>query len=344
MENTVHTKVLIIGSGPAGYMAGTYAARAGLEPTLVAGLQPGGQLTITTDVENFPGFESIKGPELMDRMRAQAEHAGTTMIDDIIKSVDLSQRPFRAEGESGSVYIADSVIIATGAKARWLGLESESRLMGRGVSGCATCDGPLSRNREVVVVGGGNTAVEEALYLSQFCSKVTLIHRGSALKADKVQQDKLFRNPKINVIWDTTVEEVLGDANDVMSGLRLKNKKTGAESLLAAEALFVAIGHDPATELFKGQLALDPQGYIVTAPDSTVTSVPGVFAAGDVKDKKFRQAVTAAGSGMMAAQEAGEWLADLDLAPKAAPEDRPDPGVASPPPPNFPPAGPAPQP
>jgi thioredoxin reductase (NADPH) len=324
MGKTIHSKVLIIGSGPAGYTAGIYAARANLEPVLVAGLQPGGQITITNDVENYPGFESIKGPELMDKMRAHAEHAGATMVDDIITSVDFSQRPFRAEGESGTIYTADSVIVATGAKARWLGLESETRLLGRGVSGCATCDGPLFKGREVVVVGGGNAAVEEALFLSNFCSKVTLVHRRDSLRAEKVQQDKLFRNPKIDVVWDSTVEEILGDAQDLVSGVRLKNVKTGAETLLPAEGVFVAIGHDPATELFKGQLALDKDGYVVTAPDSTATSIPGVFAAGDVKDKVFRQAATAIGSGCAAALEAERWLAGKDLTPKAAPEIVPD--------------------
>jgi thioredoxin reductase (NADPH) len=316
MSQTHRTKLLIIGSGPAGYTAAIYAARANLAPIQVLGLQPGGQLTITSDVENYPGFpEAIQGPWLMDQMKAQAEHVGTTTRYDLITEVDFNQRPFRAVGDSGDVFLADTVVIATGAQARWLGLDSEQRYKGLGVSACATCDGFFFRNKQVAVIGGGNTAVEEALFLTNFATKVTLIHRRASLRAERVMQDRLFNHPKIEVIWNATVDEVLGSAGGTTSeggavtGLRLTDVPTGASREIHAEGVFVAIGHDPATSLFRGQLDMDSEGYIRTAPDSTATSVPGVFAAGDVKDKVFRQAVTAAGMGCMAAIEADKWLA-----------------------------------
>jgi len=314
----MHSKVLIIGSGPAGYTAAIYAARANLSPVLVQGIQPGGQLTITTDVENYPGFaDIIQGPWLMDQMQAQAQHVGTKIVSDMITSVDLSRRPFRATGDSGTVYTGETLIIATGATARWLGLPSEKAFMGKGVSACATCDGFFYRGKEVAIVGGGNTAVEEALFLTNFCSKVTLIHRRDALRAERIMQERLFAHDKIETIWDSTVEDVLGDASG-MTGLRLKNLKTGAQTELRADGLFIAIGHDPATKIFKGQLDMDEHGYILTAPDSTATSIPGVFAAGDVKDKIYRQAVTAAGMGCMAALEADKFLAASGKEAKAA--------------------------
>ena len=307
-SETHHSKVLIIGSGPAGYTAAIYAARAGLKPIMVTGFEPGGQLMITTEVENYPGFaEQIEGPWLMEQMKGQAENVGTELISDYIQSVDLSQRPFKAVGDQGTVYTGDTLIIATGAKARWLGLDSEKAFQGKGVSACATCDGFFYRGKEVAIVGGGNTAVEEALFLTNFCSKVTLIHRRDELRAEKIMQKRLFENEKIEVIWDTTVEEVLGDDTG-MTGVRLKNAKTGEESTLDAHGLFVAIGHDPATELFKGQLEMDDTGYLVTAADSTATSVDGVYGAGDVADHVYRQAVTAAGMGCMAALEADRFL------------------------------------
>ncbi|MFZ5791617.1 MAG: thioredoxin-disulfide reductase [Pseudomonadota bacterium] len=313
-------KVLIIGSGPAGLTAAIYAARANLKPLLVEGLQPGGQMTITTDVENFPGFaEVVQGPWLMEQMRAQAEHVGTRIVADTVTSVDLSRRPFRCVGDSGDTYLADTLIIATGAQARWLGLESEQRYRGFGVSACATCDGFFFRGKEVVVVGGGNTAVEEAIYLTNHATKVTLVHRRDSLRAEKIMQDRLFRNPKIQVVWDSAIEEVLGAGDPPgVTGVKLKNVKSGKTSELACDGLFVAIGHTPATELFKGQLAIDPEGYIVTEPDSTRTSVKGVFAAGDVKDKVFRQAITAAGMGCMAALEAERFLAVEETAAEPA--------------------------
>jgi thioredoxin reductase (NADPH) len=320
---THHTKVLIIGSGPAGYTAAIYAARANLHPTLVQGTQPGGQLMITTDVENYPGFaDPIQGPWLMEQMQKQAVHVGTTLITDYIKDVDLNIRPFRAVGESGTIYTADTLIIATGAKARWLNIPSEDKFRGLGVSACATCDGFFFRGRDVAVVGGGNSAVEEALFLTNFANSVTLIHRRDSLRAEKIAQDRLFANPKVKVIWDCAVEEVTGDpASTGVAGLQLKNVKTGALSELKVDGLFVAIGHDPATELFKGKLNMDVDGYLITAPDSTATSIPGVFAAGDVKDKTFRQAVTAAGMGCMAALEADRFLAATHHNPlKAAAE------------------------
>jgi thioredoxin reductase (NADPH) len=316
------TKVLIIGSGPAGYTAAIYAARANAKPILVEGLQAGGQMTITTDVENYPGFaEVIQGPWLMEQMRDQAAHVGTAMISDTIVAVDLSRRPFKCIGDSGDVYYGDTLIICTGAQARWLGLPSEQKYRGFGVSACATCDGFFFRGKTVVVVGGGNTAVEEALFLTNFASKVTLVHRRNALRAEKIGQDRLFRNPKIEVVWDSVVTEVLGDGDPPgVAGVRLRNLKTGKESVLEAEGLFIAIGHDPATALFRGQLEIDAEGYIVTAPDSTATSVPGVFAAGDVKDKVFRQAVTAAGMGCMGALEAERFLASEGAAAAQAAE------------------------
>jgi len=307
-----HARVLIIGAGPAGYTAAIYAARAGLEPMLVTGIAVGGQMSITTDVENYPGFAAvIQGPWLMEQMHAQAEHVGTRMVADLIVAVDLARRPFRARGDGGDTYLGDALIIATGAQARWLGLESETRFQGFGVSACATCDGFFYRGKRVAVVGGGNTAVEEALYLTNHATRVTLIHRRDALRAEKILQQRLFRSPKIELVWDTVVTAVEGgDDPPSVTGLALENVKTGAASRLAVDGLFVAIGHDPATQLFRGQLEMDGEGYIVTAPDGTRTSIPGVFAAGDVQDKVFRQAVTAAGTGCMAALEAEKFLAE----------------------------------
>ncbi len=312
MAQEHHSKVLIIGSGPAGYTAAIYAARANLAPTLVQGLQPGGQLTITTDVENYPGFaDVIQGPWLMEQMQAQAANVGTTMVFDVITEVDLSTRPFKAAADSGDVFFGDTLVIATGAQARWLGLESETRFRGFGVSACATCDGFFARGKTVAVVGGGNTAVEEALFLTNFAEKVYLIHRRDSLRAEKIMQHRLFDNPKIEVLWNTVVEEVLGQDDPLdVTGLRLKRVTDGHVSELPVGFFFVAIGHDPATGLFKGQLDMDEEGYIRTAPDSTATSVPGVYAAGDVKDKTYRQAVTAAGMGCMAALEADRFLAE----------------------------------
>jgi thioredoxin reductase (NADPH) len=311
MPQTHRTRVLIIGAGPAGYTAAIYAARASLSPMLVAGLQPGGQLTITTDVENYPGFaETIQGPWLMEQMALQAEHVGTTIINDLITAVDFSRRPFHCRGDSGDLYIADSVIIATGAQARWLGLESEQRLQGFGVSACATCDGFFFRGKRVAVVGGGNTAVEEALYLSHVAESVVLIHRRDSLRAEKILQARLFANPKIRVVWDSVVEEITcSHAPMSVNGVRLRNLRTGAESQIGVDGVFVAIGHTPNTAIFHGQIELDADGYVVTPPGSTRTSVEGVFAAGDVQDKVWRQAVTAAGTGCMAALEAEKWLA-----------------------------------
>ncbi|HRQ79801.1 MAG TPA: thioredoxin-disulfide reductase [Azospirillaceae bacterium] len=316
MAATHHSKVLIIGAGPAGYTAAIYAARANLAPTLVQGMQPGGQLTITTDVENYPGFaEPIQGPWLMEQMAKQAEHVGTKMVFDVVTEVDFTQRPFRAVGDSSDVYTADAVVIATGAQARWLGIPSEEAYRGFGVSACATCDGFFFRGKEVAVIGGGNSAVEEALYLTNHASKVTIIHRRDSFRAEKILQDRLFKHPKIEVVWDSVVEEIEGGGGQGfenprhVTGVRIKNVKTGAVSVVPAEGVFVAIGHAPATELFRGKLKMDEAGYLVTAPDSTATDVPGVFAAGDVKDKVYRQAVTAAGMGCMAALEIERWLA-----------------------------------
>ncbi len=308
---THHTKVLILGSGPAGCTAAIYAARANLSPLLVAGLQPGGQLTITTDVENFPGFaEAIQGPWLMEQMQKQAEHVGAQFLYDTITEVDLSKRPFVAKGDSGDTYVGETLVICTGATARWLGIESEKKFQGFGVSACATCDGFFFRNKEVVVVGGGNSAVEEAIYLSGIASKVTLVHRRDSLRAEKIAQDRLFANPKVEVVWDSVIDEIVGDDNPPgVTGVRLKNVKSGEVSTLACDGVFIAIGHNPNTELFKGAVAIDDEGYILTTPGSTATNVPGVFAAGDVQDKIYRQAVTAAGTGCMAALEAERFLA-----------------------------------
>lgn len=324
-DNDIRTKVLIIGSGPAGYTAAIYAARANLKPVQVLGLQPGGQLTITTDVENYPGFaDMIQGPWLMEQMKAQAEHVGTTMVYDYITEVDFSQRPFVCKGDTGATYIADTVIICTGAKARWLGLPEEKTFMGLGVSACATCDGFFYRGKEVAVIGGGNSAVEEALFLTNFCNKVTLIHRRDSLKAEKIAQDRLFNNPKINVIWDSAVEQILGNPqgqdNPGVTGLRIKNLRSGDTSTLSVHGVFIAIGHDPATDIFKGKVKMDEHGYIITAPDSTATNIQGVFAAGDVKDKVYRQAVTAAGMGCMAALEADRFITAEEAAHAAAAE------------------------
>ena len=307
---TKHTKVLIIGSGPAGYTAAVYAARAMLNPILVHGSEPGGQLTTTTDVENFPGFaEVIQGPWLMDQMKEQAKAVGTEMIEDHISNVNLKTSPFEATGDSGQKYTADSIIISTGAQARWLNLDSEQEFRGFGVSACATCDGFFFKNKEVAVVGGGNAAVEEAMFLTKFASKVKLIHRRDSLRAEKMLQKKLMENKKIEIIWDSVVEDVLGDKNPKnVKGIKIKNVKTNETQELKLDGVFIAIGHDPATQLFKDQLEMDKEGYLITKADSTETNVPGVFAAGDVKDKIFRQAVTAAGMGCMAALEAEKHL------------------------------------
>ena len=316
MTQRHHTKFLIIGAGPAGYSAAIYAARANLQPILVQGLQAGGQLTITTDVENYPGFaEVIQGPWLMVQMQKQAEHVGTRVMTDIIVKADLSQRPFTCIGDSGDIYVADAIAICTGAQARWLGIPSEEAFRGFGVSACATCDGFFFRGKEVVVVGGGNTAVEESLYLTNHATRVTLIHRRDRLRAEKILQARLFANPKIRVVWDSVVEEILGERSPPrITGVRIANVKTGATAVIPCDGVFIAIGHTPVTDLFKGQLALDSEGYILAKPDSTATSVPGVYAAGDVKDKIFRQAVTAAGMGCMAALEAEKFLAAEEAA------------------------------
>ena len=309
-KSTKHTKVLILGSGPAGYTAAIYAARAMLKPILVFGSEPGGQLTTTTDVENFPGYSKvIQGPWLMEEMKGQAKAVGTEMIQDHISKVNLSKKPFEAIGDSGQVYTADSFIVSTGAQARWLNLKSETEFRGFGVSACATCDGFFFKEKEVAVVGGGNAAVEEAMFLTKFASKVKLIHRRNELRAEKMLQAKLKANKKIEIIWDSVVEDIFGEKNPkLVKGIKIKNVKTNKVSELKLDGLFIAIGHDPATSLFKGQLNMDKEGYIVTKPDSTITNVPGVFAAGDVKDKIFRQAVTAAGMGCMAALEAEKHL------------------------------------
>jgi thioredoxin reductase (NADPH) len=305
-----HARVLVLGSGPAGYTAAIYAARAMLKPLVVQGIQPGGQLTITTDVENYPGFaKSIQGPWLMEEMKAQAEHMGTEVVSDTITSVELNATPIKLVGDSGVVYTCDALIIATGAQAKWLGLPSEEKYQGFGVSACATCDGFFYRNRKVMVVGGGNTAVEEALFLTNFASEVTVIHRRNEFKAEKILQDRLFKHPKIKVKWDTALDEVLGtDEPRGVTSVRLKNVKTGATEVQELDGVFIAIGHKPATELFVGQLPFKNGGYLVTAPWSTQTDIPGVFAAGDVTDDIYRQAVTAAGMGCMAALEAEKYL------------------------------------
>ena len=305
-----HSKVLIIGSGPAGYTAAIYTARAMLKPILVHGAEPGGQMTTTTDVQNYPGYSDvIQGPWLMDQMKEQAKAVGTDMIQDHIKKVDLSKKPFEAIGDSGQEYVADSIIISTGAQARWLNLESEQKYRGFGVSGCATCDGFFFKDKEVAVIGGGNAAVEEAIFLTKFATKVKLIHRRNELRAEKMLQKKLKENKKIEIIWDSVLEEVLGNEKPKgVTGIKIKNVKTNKTTQLNVHGLFIAIGHDPATSLFKGQLDMDKEGYLITKPDSTQTNKPGVFAAGDVKDKVFRQAVTAAGMGCMSALEAEKFL------------------------------------
>lgn len=322
MAEHLHSRVLIIGSGAAGYTAAIYAARANLGPRLVRGLQPGGQLTITTDVENYPGFaDVIQGPWLMEQMQAQAGHVGTDMVEDTIVGVDFSKRPFEATGDGGTVYTGDTVIIATGATARWLGLESEEKFRGFGVSACATCDGFFYRDKPVCVVGGGNTAVEEALYLTNFASTVTLIHRRDELRAEKIMQERLFRNDKIGIIWDSVLDEIVGqDMPPGVTTARVRNVKTGAVTEIAVDGVFIAIGHVPNTDLFDGQVALDGENYITTRPDSTATSIPGVFAAGDVQDKTYRQAVTAAGTGCMAALEAERYLAHREAPASQAAE------------------------
>jgi thioredoxin reductase (NADPH) len=311
MGKTTHAKVVIIGSGPAGYTAAIYAARAMLEPVLLQGIQPGGQLTITTDVENYPGFaDVIQGPWLMEQMQKQAEHVGTRIITDHVTKVELARRPFRLTCDSGDVYLAESLILATGAQARWLELPSEQRFKGYGVSACATCDGFFYRGKEVVVIGGGNTAVEEALFLANFASKVTVVHRRDSFRAEKILQDRLAKNPKISVIWDSVLDEVHGSENPLkVNAVSLKNVKTNVITKMALDGIFIAIGHSPASELVIGQVEMKPSGYIKTAPFSTATSVAGVFAAGDVTDDVYRQAVTAAGQGCMAALEAGHFLA-----------------------------------
>ncbi len=318
----MHAKVIVVGSGPAGYTASIYAARAMLEPVQISGLAAGGQLTTTTDVENYPGFaEMVQGPWLMEQMKAQAEHVGTRMISDHITAVDLSQRPFRLTGDGGETYTCDALIVATGAEAKWMNLPSEQKFRGFGVSACATCDGFFYRGKEVVVIGGGNTAVEEALYLTNHASKVTLVHRRDELRAEPILQNRLFDHEKITVVWDSVVDDVLGSTGfpPAVTGVRLRNVKTGATSEVPADGVFVAIGHAPSVEFLGGQLKLKANGYVWTAPDSTVTNIPGVFAAGDVTDDTFRQAVTAAGQGCMAALEAQKFLA-MAAAPAEAAE------------------------
>ncbi|WP_369058806.1 thioredoxin-disulfide reductase [Caulobacter sp. 73W] len=310
------TRCLIIGSGPAGYTAAIYAARALLKPVLIAGIQPGGQLTITTDVENYPGFaDVIQGPWLMDQMRAQAEHVGTEMINDIVLSVDLSKRPFHVKCDSGAEWLAETLIIATGAQAKWLGIDSEAKFQGFGVSACATCDGFFYRGKEVIVVGGGNTAVEEALFLTNFASKVTLVHRKDELRAERILQERLLAHPKIEVVWDSVLDEVTGESDPMgVTGVRLKNVKTGETRDLSCDGVFIAIGHAPASQLFAGQLEMDSSGYLKVKAGTAATAVQGVYAAGDVTDDVYRQAVTAAGMGCMAALEAVRFLAEEDHA------------------------------
>ena len=310
----MHSQVLIIGSGPAGYTAAIYAARAMLQPTIVQGLQPGGQLTITTDVENFPGFgDVIQGPWLMEQMEQQAKSVGTNIVNDMITKVDFSKKPFSAESESGTKYTADAVIISTGAQARWLGLPSEQKFQGYGVSACATCDGFFFKEKEVAVIGGGNSAVEEALFLTSFASKVHLVHRRDSLRSEKILQERLFKNEKINVIWNSELNEIVGEENPLnVTGIKLKSTVDDKISDLEVDGVFIAIGHDTATQIFKGQVDMDDSGYIIAQPDSTVTNIEGVYAAGDVKDKIYRQAVTAAGMGCMAALEAEKYISSLE--------------------------------
>jgi thioredoxin reductase (NADPH) len=320
MTNSISTRLAVLGSGPAGWTAAIYAARAGLSPIVIQGIQPGGQLTTTTDVENYPGFRDvIQGPWLMEEMQAQAEHVGTKVVWDHIASVDLSRRPFRLTGDSGAQYFADALVIATGAQAKWLGLPSEEHMKGRGASACATCDGFFYRGKKVAVIGGGNTAVEEALYLTNHSHDVTLIHRRDTLRAEKILQDRLFANEKIEVIWDSEVVEFVGGGDpEALVGLDLRNRRTGETSRLEVEGAFVAIGHEPATELFKGQIKLDDDGYILVETGTTKTNIPGVFACGDVMDKIYRQAVTAAGTGCMAALDAEKFLAAQEFEALAA--------------------------
>ena len=310
----MHSQVLIIGSGPAGYTAAIYAARAMLKPTIVQGLQPGGQLTITTEVENYPGFgDVIQGPWLMEQMEQQAKNVGTNIVNDMITKVDFSKKPFSAKSESGTVYTADAVIISTGAQARWLGLPSEEKFQGYGVSACATCDGFFFKEKEVAVIGGGNSAVEEALFLTSFASKVHLVHRRDTLRSEKILQERLFKNEKINVIWNSELHEIIGDENPKnVTGVKLKSTIDKSLTDLKVDGVFIAIGHDPATQIFKGQINMDDGGYIITEPDSTLTNIDGVYAAGDVKDKTYRQAVTAAGMGCMAALEAEKYISSLE--------------------------------
>ena len=319
MSKTVHHKVMIIGSGPAGYTAAVYAARAMLEPGMVAGLQPGGQLTITTEVENYPGFPEVQGPELMEKFKEHALKFGTEFYEDTIMDVDFTTRPFKMNGDSGTLYTADAVVIATGAQAKWLGLPSEDKFQGFGVSACAPCDGFFYRGKEVVVVGGGNTAVEEALFLTNFASKVTLVHRRDTLRAEKILQHRLLAHEKIEVLWDTTLEEILGTENPTgVTGVRLKNVASGDIYDRDTHGVFIAIGHKPSTQIFKGHVDMNEGGYITTAPDSTATNIPGIFAAGDVSDETFRQAVTAAGLGCMGALEAERYLTEAGALADAA--------------------------
>lgn len=322
MSESHHSKVLIIGSGPAGCTAAIYAARASMDPIMVHGIQPGGQLTITTDVENYPGFaDPIQGPWLMAQMEAQAKNVGTRIFHDYITELDVSSRPFVAKADSGTVFTADTVVISTGASAKWLGIESEQSFMGFGVSACATCDGFFYRGKEVLVIGGGNTAVEEAIYLTNHADKVTIVHRRDSFRAEKILCDRLAKNPKIEVIWDSVLEEVVGEADPLgVTGARLKNVKTGATQIVGAHGVFIAIGHKPNTDMFKDILDMDEEGYLLTAPDSTATNIPGIFACGDVQDKIYRQAVTAAGTGCMSALEAEKYIAELEAAEEVAAE------------------------
>ena len=319
MTENIHHKVIIIGSGPAGYTAAVYAARAMIEPAVISGLQPGGQLTITTDVENYPGFPEIQGPELMEKFKEHALKFGTSFYEDTVIDVDFTTKPFKMYGDSGKLYTSDAVIIATGAQAKWLGLPTEDKFQGFGVSACATCDGFFYRNKEVVVVGGGNTAVEEALFLTNFASKVTLVHRRDTLRAEKILQNRLINHEKIEVLWNTKLEEILGDDNPIgVTGVKLRNLNTGEIFDRETHGVFIAIGHKPSTDVFKGHVKMNDGGYIFTASDSTATNVPGVFAAGDVSDETYRQAVTAAGLGCMGALEAERFLTEQEALAEAA--------------------------